>query len=119
MRHTCPIVVTIALLTAASTVIGASTGWAQTAPPTLQKLTPTVAPRGTQVTVTIAGTNIGAANAVSNIVPTDSNGIAYSRSVQQVHNIAYLNATGANRTRGGFFPAGTNNPNPAFTVGLG
>jgi len=36
-----------------------------------------------------------------------------------VHNIAYLNATGANRTRGGFFPAGTNNPNPAFTVGLG
>ena len=67
----------------------------------------------------IAGTNIGAANAVSNIVPTDSNGIAYSRSVQQVHNIAYLNATGANRTRGGFFPAGTNNPDPAFTVGLG
>jgi len=67
----------------------------------------------------IAGTNIGQTNAVSNIVPTDSNGIAYSRSVQQVHNIAYLNATGANRTRGGFFPAGTNNPNPAFTVGLG
>ncbi len=68
----------------------------------------------------IAGTNIGnLATGVSNIVPTDANGIVYSRTSQQVHNIAYLNATGANRTRGGFFPAGTNNPNPAFTVGLG
>ena len=68
----------------------------------------------------VAGTNIGnLTTGVSNIVPTDSNGIAYSRSVQQVHNIAYLNVSGANRTRGGFFPAGTNNPNPAFTVGLG
>jgi len=68
----------------------------------------------------IGGTNIGDINtAVSNIVPTDVNGLAYSRSTQQVHNIVYLNATGANRTRGGFFPAGTNNPNPAFTVGLG
>ena len=67
----------------------------------------------------IAGTNIGKSNAVSNIVPADANAIAYSRTVQQVHNIAYLNLKGANRTRGGFFPAGTNNPNPAFTVGLG
>jgi hypothetical protein len=33
--------------------------WAQTAPPTLQKLTPTGAQRGTQVTLTIHGTNIG------------------------------------------------------------
>jgi hypothetical protein len=32
---------------------------AQTAPPTLQKLTPTGAQRGTQVTLTITGTNIG------------------------------------------------------------
>ncbi|MGB2715141.1 MAG: hypothetical protein WBC51_13245 [Vicinamibacterales bacterium] len=32
---------------------------AQTAPPTLQKLTPTGVQRGTQVTVTIVGTNIG------------------------------------------------------------
>lgn len=68
----------------------------------------------------VAGTNIGVlATGVSNIVPTDANGIAFSRSSQQVHNIAYLNVNGANRTRGGFFPAGTNNPNPAFTVGLG
>ena len=68
----------------------------------------------------IAGTNIGNLNtAISNIVPTDANGIAYSRTSQQVHNIAYLNLNGANRTRGGFFPNGTNNPNPAFTVGLG
>lgn len=34
---------------------------AQTAPPTLQKLNPTGAQRGTQVTVTLHGTNIGAA----------------------------------------------------------
>lgn len=68
----------------------------------------------------IAGTNIGVlATAVSNIVPADTNAIAYSRTSQQVHNIAYLNVNGANRTRGGFFPSGTNNPNPAFTVGLG
>ena len=32
---------------------------AQTAPPTLQKITPTGAQRGTQVTLTIVGTNIG------------------------------------------------------------
>ncbi|WP_230631711.1 ferritin-like domain-containing protein [Sphingomonas sp. Leaf37] len=68
----------------------------------------------------IGGTNIGVlATGVSNIVPTDVNGLAFSRSTQQVHNIVYLNATGANRTSGGFFPGGTNNPNPAFTVGLG
>lgn len=68
----------------------------------------------------VAGTNIGnLATGVSNIVPTDANGIAYSRTTQQVHNIAYLNVNGANRLRGGFFPAGTNNPDPAFTVGLG
>jgi hypothetical protein len=68
----------------------------------------------------VGGTNIGnLATGVSNIVPTDANGIAYSRTTQQVHNIAYLNVNGANRLRGGFFPAGTNNPNPAFTVGLG
>jgi len=67
----------------------------------------------------ILGTGFGTDTAVSNLVPTDPNGIVYSRSVQQVHNIAYLNVTGANRTKGGFFPAGTNNPDPAFTVGLG
>jgi hypothetical protein len=33
--------------------------YAQTAPPTLQKLSPTGAQRGTQVTLTITGTNIG------------------------------------------------------------
>ena len=68
----------------------------------------------------IAGSNIGnLTTGISNIVPTDANGIAYSRTSQQVHNIAYLNVNGSNRTRGGFFPNGTNNPNPAFTVGLG
>ena len=47
--------------------------------------------------------NIGNA---SNIVPTDSNGIAYSRSAGQVQNIAYLNKAAVDR--GGVFPTGVN-----------
>lgn len=42
----------------------------------------------------------------SNIVPTDSSGIAFSRSAGQVLNIAYLNKLATDR--GGFFPAGVN-----------
>jgi hypothetical protein len=42
----------------------------------------------------------------SNIVPTDSNGIAFSRSPGQVLNIVYLDAGMAKR--GGFFPEGVN-----------
>ena len=42
----------------------------------------------------------------ANIVPTDPNGIAFSRSAGQVLNIAYLNP--AKVTSGGFFPAGVN-----------
>ena len=57
-------------------------------------------------------------NKAANLVPANANGIAYSRSSEQVHNIVYLNATGANRTGGGFFPNGTNNPNAAPRVGL-
>ncbi|VVS96317.1 conserved hypothetical protein [Sphingomonas sp. EC-HK361] len=49
----------------------------------------------------------------SNIVPTDSNGIAFSRTVAQVHNIAYL--TNKQASSGGFFPTGTRNANPALT----
>jgi hypothetical protein len=54
---------------------------------------------------------------VSNLVPVNVNGLAYSRNTQQVHNIVYLNSGGAGRARGGFFPNGTNNTNPLLTVG--
>ena len=53
MRHTFRVVLHIALVAASPAV------WAQTAPPTLQKLSPTGGQRGAQVTVTIQGTNIG------------------------------------------------------------
>ncbi|HEU0066692.1 MAG TPA: ferritin-like domain-containing protein [Sphingomonas sp.] len=43
----------------------------------------------------------------SNIVPTDPNGIAFSRTTNQVLNIVYLNPA-AGVTGGGFFPAGIN-----------
>jgi hypothetical protein len=46
------------------------------------------------------------ADGTANIVPTDDNGIAFSRDVFQVHNIVYLTPREADR--GGFFPNGTN-----------
>ena len=46
---------------------------------------------------------IGTAS-MSNLVPTDANGLVFSRSAAQVLNIAYLNA--APVKSGGFFPAG-------------
>lgn len=49
---------------------------------------------------------------MSNIVPTDANGLAYSRSIAQVHNIAYLTNTA--KIGGGFFPNGTNNRTDAL-----
>ncbi len=42
----------------------------------------------------------------SNIVPTDSNGIAFSRTPGQVLNVVYLSPNKV--TKGGFFPAGVN-----------
>jgi hypothetical protein len=42
----------------------------------------------------------------SNIAPTDTSGIAFSRSAAQVLNIVYLNKAAV--TLGGFFPAGVN-----------
>ena len=44
--------------------------------------------------------------ATANIVPTDNQAIAYSRSAGQVLNIVYLNRAAV--TSGGFFPAGVN-----------
>lgn len=48
---------------------------------------------------------IGDMNRV-NLVPTDANGLAFSRSAGQVLNITYLNPDAV--TSGGFFPAGVN-----------
>ena len=44
----------------------------------------------------------------ANLVPTDKNGLAYSRSAADVLNIVYLSADGV--MSGGFFPAGVNGP---------
>jgi hypothetical protein len=44
-------------------------------------------------------------NGMANIVPTDANGIAFSRTTTQVLNIVYLNP---NTQPGGFFPNGLN-----------
>jgi len=59
MRHTFRVVLTVAVVTC---VFGRVS--AQTAPPTLQKLSPSGGQRGAQVTVTIQGTNIGDATRV-------------------------------------------------------
>ncbi|MCE3544521.1 hypothetical protein LXJ56_30545, partial [Escherichia coli] len=42
----------------------------------------------------------------ANIVPTDTDGVTFSRSTGQVLNIAYLNK--AQVKSGGFFPSGVN-----------
>ncbi|MEV6418075.1 ferritin-like domain-containing protein [Kribbella sp. NPDC051718] len=42
----------------------------------------------------------------TNIIPTDANGIAFSRGADQVLNVVYL--TPKKATKGGFFPAGVN-----------
>ncbi|GAA2104507.1 ferritin-like domain-containing protein [Microlunatus panaciterrae] len=43
---------------------------------------------------------------MANLIPTDTNGIAFSRTAAQVLNVVYL--TPEKATRGGFFPAGVN-----------
>ncbi|MFN3434851.1 MAG: ferritin-like domain-containing protein [Sphingomonas sp.] len=60
--------------------------------------TPTTTPTPTPTPATVY--------TISNIVPTDAYGIAYSRSANQVLNIVYLNA--AATSAGGFFPSGLN-----------
>jgi hypothetical protein len=61
-----------------------------------------ISPVATPLT-TAAGTTTALA---SNFVPTDANGVAFSRTTGQVLNIVYL--TRAAATAGGFFPAGVN-----------
>jgi len=50
------------------------------------------------------GVTVGGA---ANIVPTDANGLAFSRSTSQVLNVVYLNPA-AGITKGGFYPNGLN-----------
>ncbi|KQU53197.1 hypothetical protein ASG67_10315 [Sphingomonas sp. Leaf339] len=50
---------------------------------------------------------VGSANTISNIVPTDANGLVFVRSPSQVLNIVYLNGA-AGTSSGGFYPAGVN-----------
>lgn len=64
------------------------------------------------VTVSLGNASGTTTVRTANIVPTDSSGIVFSRTVEQVHNIAYLTRNAA--TAGGFFPNGTNNANPAL-----
>ena len=61
-----------------------------------------ISPAPTPIT-TSAGASAGTG---SNFVPTDANGVTFSRSTGQVLNIVYLNRAAA--TMGGFFPAGVN-----------
>ena len=49
---------------------------------------------------------IAMSNGASNIVPTDTNGLTYSRSTGQVLNVVYLNKAAV--SSGGFFPSGMN-----------
>ena len=49
--------------------------------------------------------NAGVATRGANIVPTDANGIAFSRTPRQVANIVLLDPTGQ-AALGGFFPQG-------------
>ncbi len=57
---------------------------------------------------------VAAIGDASNLVPTDASGVAFSRSVAQVHNIAYLTPNAA--ASGGFFPEGTNNRLESLTM---
>ena len=62
------------------------------------------------------GLTIAGDTTVSNIVPLDSNGLAYSRTTGQVLNIVYLTPTSV--TAGGFFPAGVNGNIKASTANI-
>ena len=58
---------------------------------------------------------VRAMNGASNIVPTDANGLAFSRSAGDVLNIVYLNPGAV--AQGGFFPNGVNGPIKTSTAG--
>ncbi len=60
-----------------------------------------------------------AVGTVSNIAPTDPNGLAYGRTTGQVLNIVYLNSPSkVGATSGGFFPAGMNGNIKTSTANL-
>ncbi|MES2755709.1 MAG: ferritin-like domain-containing protein [Pseudomonadota bacterium] len=63
----------------------------------------------------ISPSGVAPTSDISNIVPLDADGLAYSRSVGDVLNIAY--ATAGQATSGGFFPAGVNGALRTSTAG--
>ncbi|WP_260600231.1 ferritin-like domain-containing protein [Sphingomonas endolithica] len=79
-----------------------------------------VSPANTPATATVSAADddqgITNADGSANLVPADSNAIAYSRSVSQVLNIVYLNtaAKTAGASMGAFFPNGLNANLAAF-----
>ena len=79
---------------------------------------------GTPLTATVAvgddDQGITNTDGSANLVPTDGNGIVYSRSVSQVLNIVYLNtaAATAGASSGAFFPNGLNANLAAFKTSI-
>lgn len=93
---------------------GTSVAPGQVSPTPTPTATATATPTPTPTPTPTATATPAPTFPVSNIVPTDANAIAYSRSPNQVLNIVYLNAAAA--SAGGFFPSGLNGTIKAATV---